>query len=297
MVEQTLVSGLELWQWQQQALKAAKTADVSPDELDWLLLEVANLDRLALRLESFKDWKQIRISLPLADLERFWQRRLHERLPVQYITGITPWRQFRIAVTSDVLIPRPETEQIIDLAAAATKNSPELQQGSWIDLGTGSGALALGLAATFTAATIYAVDYSPAALAVAAQNARNCGFADRIRFGQGSWWEALSVRGFSGMVSNPPYIPTGDLPGLQPEVLNHEPHLALDGGADGLDCIRHLVETSPNYLRSGGIWLIEMMLGQAETVTQLLQNQGSYRDIQIYQDFAGIDRFALAYRI
>ncbi len=297
MVEQTLISGLELWQWQQQALKDALAADVSPDELDWLLLEVANLDRLALRLESFKDWKQISISLPLADLARLWQRRLHDRLPVQYIAGTTPWRQFRIAVTSDVLIPRPETEQIIDIAAAAAKNCPELQQGYWVDLGTGSGVIALGLAATFTSATIYAVDYSPVALAVAVENARNNGFADRIRFIQGSWWEPLSVSGFSGMVSNPPYIPTSDLLELQPEVLNHEPHLALDGGDDGLDYIRHLVEISPGYLRSGGIWLIEMMLGQAKTVTELLQNQGSYRDIQIYPDFAGIDRFALAYRI
>ncbi len=297
MVEQTLVSGLELWQWQQQALKAAIAADVSPLELDWLLLEVASLDRLALRLESFKDWKQISLSLPFADLKRLWQRRLQDRLPVQYITGVTPWRQFRIAVTSDVLIPRPETEEIIDVAAAATQNCPELQQGHWVDLGTGSGAIALGLAATFTTATIYAVDSSPAALAVAAQNARHYGFADRIQFVQGSWWEPLSIKGFSGMVSNPPYIPTSDLPGLQPEVLNHEPHLALDGGADGLNCIRHLVETSPNYLRSGGVWLIEMMLGQAETVTKLLQNHGSYRDIQIYPDLSGIDRFALAYRI
>ncbi|MHC5727986.1 MAG: protein-(glutamine-N5) methyltransferase, release factor-specific, partial [Nostoc sp.] len=83
---------------------------------------------------------------------------------------------------------------------------------------------------------------------------------------------------------------------LQLEVVNHEPHLALDGGADGLDCIRHLIEISPRYLRSGGVWLIEMMAGQADTVRELLQNQGNYCNIQIHTDLAGIERFALAYR-
>ena len=99
------------------------------------------------------------------------------------------------------------------------------------------------------------------------------------------------------MVANPPYIPSTLVPQLQPEVAHHEPQLALDGGADGLECIRHLVETSPAYLRSGGVWLIEMMAGQAQTVTELLQNQGSYCNIEIHADLAGIERFALAYRV
>jgi release factor glutamine methyltransferase len=81
---------------------------------------------------------------------------------------------------------------------------------------------------------------------------------------------------------------------LQPEVVNHEPHLALDGGTDGLDCIRQLIEISPDYLHPGGVWLIEMMAGQADTVQRLLQQQGSYSNIQIYQDLAGIERFAVA---
>ncbi|PSB54216.1 protein-(glutamine-N5) methyltransferase, release factor-specific, partial [Chroococcidiopsis cubana CCALA 043] len=93
-----------------------------------------------------------------------------------------------------------------------------------------------------------------------------------------------------------PYIPSKLVPQLQPEVANHEPHSALDGGADGLDCIRHLIATAPIYLRSGGLWLIEMMGGQAETVSELLQQQGSYMNIQIFADLAGIERFALAYR-
>ena len=181
---------------------------------------------------------------------------------------------------------------------AASIANPLLQQGQWADLGTGSGAIALGLADVFRTATIHAVDRSPDALAIAQQNALNSGLADSIRFYQGSWWEPLeSLKGqFSGMVSNPPYIPTSTVSTLQPEVVNHEPHLALDGGADGLDCIRHLIEISPTYLRPGGVWLVEMMAGQAEAVRELLQNQGSYCNIEIHADLAGIERFAVAYK-
>jgi release factor glutamine methyltransferase len=289
-----IVSGLQLWQWRNAAIEAAIATDVPTMEVDWLLLEVAGVDRLALCLESFKNWPQIQLQLPLEKLEQLWQRRLNDRLPVQYIAGVTFWRNFQIAVSSAVLIPRPETESLVDLALAAASGV----SGHWADLGTGSGAIAIGLADVLPKATIHAVDYSLEALAIARTNANNLGFADRIKFYQGSWWEPLAfLKGqFSGMVSNPPYIPTSTLPTLQPEVVNHEPHLALDGGGDGLDCIRHLIEISPSYLRSGGVWLIEMMAGQADAVGELLQNQGSYCKIQIHADLAGIERFALAYK-
>lgn len=294
MGEKHLISGLQLWQWRNTAHQAAIATDVPPAEIDWLLLEVAGLDRLALRLESFKNWPQIQLQLPLEELDKLWQRRLNDRLPVQYIAGVTPWRNFQIVVSSAVLIPRPETECLIDLALASAASNAS---GHWADLGTGSGAIALGLADVLPA-TIHAVDFSLEALAIAQANADNLGFADRIKFYQGSWWEPLTfLKGqFSGMVSNPPYIPTSTLPTLQPEVVNHEPHLALDGGTDGLDCIRHLIEISPKYLQPGGVWLIEMMAGQADAVRKLLQNQGSYCKIQIHTDLAGIERFAVAYK-
>lgn len=298
--KESSVTGLQLWQWRNAAIQSAIATGISPAEVDWLLQEVAGLDRLALRLESFKDRNQLALELSLEDLDKLWQRRLNEHLPVQYVAGATPWRNYKIAVSNAVLIPRPETESLIDLAVAATESGtdPSLKQGHWADLGTGSGAIAIGLADVFTKAIIHAVDYSHQALLVAMANAQNLGFGERIRFYQGSWWQPLeSLKDqFSGMVSNPPYIPTNIIPTLQLEVVNHEPHLALDGGADGLDCIRHLVEISPTYLRPGGVWLIEMMAGQADTVQEMLQNQGSYCNIQIHQDFAGIERFALAYK-
>ncbi|BAZ68674.1 HemK family modification methylase [Fischerella sp. NIES-4106] len=304
MVEQQAkeISGLQLWEWRQAAIAASITADVSPVEVDWLLQEIAGLDRLALRLESFKERSHIQLQLPLEELDILWQKRLKERLPIQYIAGVTPWRQFKITVSPAVLIPRPETECLIDITVAAVAKSKEnlsLQQGHWVDLGSGSGAIAIGLADALHKATIHAVDYSSAAIAIAQINAQNAGLSDRINFYQGYWWEPLeSLKGkFSGMVSNPPYIPTSTMSTLQPEVVNHEPHMALDGGDDGLDCIRYLIKTSPSYLKSGGVWLVEMMAGQADAVREMLQNQGSYCNIEIYADLAGIDRFALAYKL
>jgi release factor glutamine methyltransferase len=296
---QPIIAGHEIWQWRQTARQQAVAADIPPDEVDWLLQEWAGLDRLALRLGSVQEKPAIALSLPWAELTQLWQKRLEARVPVQYLVGAAPWRNFRLRVSPAVLIPRPETEYLIDLVEAAVQASPiDLAQGDWADLGTGSGAIALGLADALPKAKIHAVDTSVEALAIAQQNAQRLHLDQRIQFHHGSWFQPLdSLPGqLSGMVSNPPYIPTSLVPNLQPEVARHEPWLALDGGVDGLDCIRHLVGTAPTYLRSGGIWLIEMMAGQATSVVDLLHQQGSYRDIQTYADLAGIDRFVLAHR-
>lgn len=292
------VSGLELWQWVNQAKAQARSSDIPLAEIDWLLQELAGLDRLALRLESFKDLPKIELKLSLSELAQLWQRRLQERVPVQYLTGVAHWRHFSLKVTPAVLIPRPETELLIDLAVEAVKSYGVNPKSHWVDLGTGSGAIAIGLACALTNARVYAVDCSSEALAVARLNAENLGFGSRVNFYQGLWWEPLAfLKGqVSGMVSNPPYIPSSTVLTLQPEVVRHEPHLALDGGFDGLDCIRHLVETAPDYLESGGVWLVEMMAGQAEAVADMLESHGSYGKVQIFSDLAGIDRFALAYR-
>lgn len=297
-----LISGLELWQWRNRAIKAAIASSVPITEIDWLLQDIANLDKLTLRLESFKERNKIQVSLSLDDLDQLWQKRLNEKLPIQYICGYAPWRKFRLQVSPAVLIPRPETEYLIDLAVLASTKSKikdVLQQGYWADLGTGSGAIALGLATALPDIKIYAVDVSPDAVMVAQTNAASLDLVERINFERGSWWEPLvSLAGrFSGMVSNPPYIPTSILPSLQPEVFRHEPHLALDGGVDGLDSIRSLIELSPNYLHSGGVWLIETMMGQTESVVKMLNENGQYENIETYADLAGISRFVMAYRI
>ena len=159
-----------------------------------------------------------------------------------------------------------------------------------------SGAIAIGLAKTLPLAKIYAIDTSDAALEIAQINATNLKVIDRLDFRQGNWWSSLGqLRGkVAVMLSNPPYIPSEEVLRLQPEVANHEPHLALDGGIDGLDGIRVLVDTAPEYLQPGGIWLIEMMAGQGQAVVELLEQQASYTDIEIIDDLAGLDRFVFA---
>lgn len=292
-----VVSGQELWQWSYGAKNAALKADIPTTELDWLLGELAGLDILTLRLESFKDRPKIQLQLSLEDLDRLWHRRLDERVPLQYLTGVTYWRNFALEVGTGVLIPRPETECLIDLAVAATETFPHLREGNWVDMGTGSGAIAFGLAEALTNTSLYAIDCSSEALMIARKNAIKLGLADRVTFDRGSWWQPLEhLQGqISGMVANPPYIPSAIVPTLQSEVSKHEPHLALDGGADGLDCIRYLISTAPVYLLSGGVWLVEMMAGQAQTVAEMLQAHGSYCEVQIFSDLEGVDRFAMAY--
>ncbi len=293
-----LISGEELWLWRNAAIAGAIAHNIQLREVDWLLREIAGLDSLMLRLESYREQPEIKMSLSLKDLDVLWQRRLYERLPVQYIAGVANWRQFQLQVTPDVLIPRQETELLIDLVLAATDNNQNLRNSNWADLGTGSGAISIGLADLFPSATIHAVDLSIEALEIAQKNADNLSFTSRIKFYQGSWWQPLvSLKGkFSGMISNPPYIPSNTVLILDPEVANHEPHLALDGGIDGLDYIRHLIQVSPEYLQSGGVWLIEMMAGQAEIVRDMLENNGNYCDIKIHADLAGIERFAICKR-
>ncbi len=292
-----ITSGEALWQWRQQARREAIAAAIATSEVDWLLQAVSALEPLQLKLETFKTQPTIPLAYSLEQLTLRWQQRINQRVPVQYLAGLAHWRSFTLAVSPAVLIPRPETELMIDLAIAAAQHT-DLAHGDWADLGTGSGAIALGLAEVFPAATVHAVDCSEAALAIARQNAQMAGFTNRIRFHSGSWFQPLTqLQGsLSGMVSNPPYIPTAILPGLQPEVSRHEPHLALDGGDDGLVCVRHLVACAPTYLKNGGFWLVELMAGQAIAVAGLLETDGHYQAIQIHRDLAGIERFVSATR-
>ncbi|MEO1341251.1 MAG: peptide chain release factor N(5)-glutamine methyltransferase [Cyanobacteria bacterium J06635_13] len=289
------ISGRDLSSWYQEAKQAAIASKIDPEEVDWLLQAVTSLTSLDLRLNILGERSQISSSKSLSELSKLWQQRLQERLPVQYLVETVFWRHFQLKVTPAVLIPRPETELIIDIAAKHNRITVASQ--FWVDLGTGSGAIALGLADIFPTAKIHAVDLSPDALEIAQENAQSLNLSN-ICFEQGSWWSPLSsLQGkVTGMVSNPPYIPSAQIARLDPEVAQHEPRMALDGGDDGLDDIRHLVSTAPLYLVSGGMWLVEIMIDQAAAVVELLQQQGKYYDIKVLRDLAGVDRFVLAYR-
>ncbi len=289
---------MNFWEWYDRNLLAAKQHDVPVYELDWLVLCLTSLDKLDLRLRSPNISQKITPEI-LTNLDQLWQKRICDRIPVQYLAGFVIWRDLALQVSPAVLIPRPETELIIDIVIENCKDAI-YQDGIWVDLGTGSGAIAIALAQHFlnikSLSQVHAIDCSADALVIAKTNAhRN---HQQIHFHHGSWFEPLAKLNLqskiAGIVSNPPYIPSIEVLNLQPEVTNHEPHLALNGGDDGLDAIRELVNIAPQYLISGGFWIVELMAGQASMVRSLLQANGNYTNIQIHQDYAGIDRFVSA---
>ena len=293
------ISGAALHDWRQWAIRQANENDVDVAEADWFLQGLTSLSSLSLRLGDYQSRANISCKVSIDSLTSKWKQRVGDRTPIQYLVGETPWRDLSLLVTPDVLIPRPETELIIDIAKELVKQSPireELLKGHWADLGTGSGAIAIALIRQFSGATVHAVDISEKACAIAQQNAQRNGVGDRIQFHKGSWLTPLShLKGqLSAIVSNPPYIPTQTVLTLQPEVANYEPHLALDGGRDGLDDIRAIATEGATYLTTGGLWLIELMSGQAEAVTSLLANQTHYTHIQTHQDLSGVQRFVSA---
>jgi release factor glutamine methyltransferase len=292
-------TGKSLWDWRRWAVELAIEHHIDRHEIDWMLQRVANLEPLTLRLESIGADEIVNLTMRLDRLSTLWLARVNDRTPVQYLLGTTTWRDFELVISPAVLIPRPETESIVDIAIERT--SPTSKLGIWFDLGTGSGAIAIGLAKALPNTSIYGIDCSSEALEIAQANAIRLGIQSRITFEQSDWLSSSLFEPFrhrvAVIVSNPPYIPSSDVLELQPEVVNHEPHLALDGGLDGLNSIRELIDTGAEYLEPGGMLLMEMMLGQGDAVVDLLLKQGSYQQIEVIKDLAGIDRFVIAWRI
>ncbi|MEI6428984.1 MAG: peptide chain release factor N(5)-glutamine methyltransferase [Pseudanabaena sp. ELA607] len=298
---------MDFWHWYQTAQNQAQAHHIPSHELDWLVFSCTDLDKLALRLRHRlpTDWQH---------LPALWQLRLDQRQPVQYLAGQTIWRDLQLNVAPGVLIPRPETELIIDVAisriAELAPQNPKVNYaaGDWADLGTGSGAIAIALARQLPQSQIHAVDCSDQALAIAQLNA-NHNSVPNVRFYQGHWFEPLSLfqqtglgtepratnsRALVAMIANPPYIPTAEVMTLEPEVRDHEPHLALDGGTDGLRDIRHLIATAPEYLATGALWLVEHRSEQGAAIAMMLEQSGVYEQVMIHHDLSGWDRFVSA---
>jgi release factor glutamine methyltransferase len=223
-------------------------------------------------------------------LDRFRQmvRERGQRVPAKYLTGETEFYSLKLAVCPSVLIPRPETEFLVERALDVL---PEDEAARVADLGTGSGAVAIAIAAERPQAAVVATDASAEALAVAEANAKRHEVAERIDFLRGDWFEALEAGDvLDAIVSNPPYVATAELDAAMPEVSRHEPRAALDGGADGLDALRLLVAGAHPWLAAGGWLLVEVGAGQAPAVAELATESGHYATVEVTPDFAGIDR-------
>lgn len=238
----------------------------------------------------------------MEDLYVLWKQRIEERRPFQYVVGCEHWRDLVLSVEEGVLIPRPETELIVDLVGGLVKENEELREGLWADLGTGSGALAIGIARILGPfGSVIATDLSPVAVAVASYNVQRYNLQDKIEIKLGSWFEPLkNVKGqFVGLVSNPPYIPSNHIRGLQAEVAKHEPRLALDGGPNGMDDLLHLCHGAASMLKPGGFFAFETNgKKQCKFLVDYMQKEcdGSFCDVDIVSDFAGNKRFVTGFR-
>ena len=217
------------------------------------------------------------------------------REPLQHITGVQEFWGLPFTVTPDVLIPRPETEFVVEAAAAAASETPVPVI---IDLCTGSGCVAVSLSHVLPRARIFATDRSGAALDIARHNARRNGVADKIRFLEGDLFGPLGELDLTGRVdviaANPPYVRSGDLAGLQPEVRDFEPELALIAGPEGTEVAERIIGAAPEYLRPGGSLIVEMGLGQAESLRRIIKAAGKYGPIDVLKDLAGIERVIVA---
>ncbi|TDQ78761.1 release factor glutamine methyltransferase [Dongia mobilis] len=202
-------------------------------------------------------------------------RRRADREPVSHLTGEREFWSLPFFVSRDVLDPRPDSEALI--AAVLGEVGDRGADLRILDLGTGSGCLLLTLLRELPNALGWAIDLSAAALAIAGRNAARLGLGDRVAFREGAWTAALTAADpatFDLIVSNPPYIPSGDIAGLAPEVARHEPRLALDGGMDGLEAYRGLAPLLWRHLAPDGLVALEIGLGQAESVSELMTAAG-----------------------
>ena len=206
--------------------------------------------------------------------------------PLQYLTSHQEFFKLDFELTPDVLIPRPETELIVEVGFELLKQQPAP---TLADIGTGSGCIAISLLHELPNARAVAVDLSPAALAVATKNAERHQVINRLRLVESNLFSAIDPgKRFDTIVSNPPYVPTAELTALQREV-QHEPHSALDGGADGLAFVRRLLRDAPRFLRAGGYLVFEIGIGQGETIEQLI-DQTAWELVEIRKDLQGIPR-------
>lgn len=218
------------------------------------------------------------------------------RVPVAQILGEKEFMGLTFKVTADTLVPRPDTEILVQAAVDRLRAMAGEEPLRFADIGTGSGAICLSVLHYLAGTVADTVDISPAARAVAEENAASLGLADRVTFHTGDLLQPLSGISFAAILSNPPYIPEADIAKLAPEVRLKEPHTALSGGQDGLDFYRRLAKEAPAMLVPGGFTAFEVGIHQAGDVADLLKANPLIDRTEILPDYAGIDRVVVGWR-
>jgi len=287
-----IISGEELHIWRRQQLQINPVAAAG---LDWLLEMEGKVPWRDLQASRLHPEQPLTIAQPLLQLANIWCQHIQQQKPLQYLVGRCPWRDLELQVDSTVLIPRQETELLVELALCVESELGETGLTPWADLGCGSGCIAIALARAWPQSQGWAVDISASALKLASINATIHGVAKSINWLQGNWAEPLQFQAgkWQLLISNPPYIPSAVVNQLEPLVRNNEPRLALDGGDDGLDSIKSICKLAPMLLAPGGWLLLEHHHDQSEAVLKLLRHAG-LELLEAKSDLEGTLRFAVA---
>jgi len=245
-----------------------------------------------LSLKSINTKENIHLKKNLEFLGSVWDDHLLKSCPIQYLCGITFWRDLKLKVTNKVLIPRPETELIVDIVFNIFRKKSEKL--FFAELGTGSGAISIALALAYPFSEGVATDIDQDALEIANKNFINSSKQSNLKFYCGNWWSPLeSFKGKLDLaISNPPYIPRNTYEKLPKEVKNFEPKVALLGGEDGLKHIREIIHKAPLFLKENGWLILENHFDQSEKVKQLLI-KNKFTSIEIVKDLSGIGRFTI----
>lgn len=240
------------------------------------------------RIELYVQHERILTADELARFKQLILRRIKKE-PVAYIIGCKPFMSLDFFVNQDVLIPRPETEKLVEIAVDIAKTRDETI--SVLDIGCGSGAIAISIAKYALNTSIVATDSSEKAVYTANQNAQKHGVQDKITFYQGNLFEPIpSDLKFDIIVSNPPYIQSSEINNLQIEIKDFEPIAALDGGADGLDFYRNIISHAHGFLKQNGLILLEMGAGQSKSIRNIIDSNPSFGNIKIFKDHGDIER-------
>ena len=253
---------------------------------------IGGISKSDLNLLSLNTENKLYLKKNLDHLESIWNDHLLNSSPIQYLCGFTFWRDLKLKVTNKVLIPRPETELIVDIVFNIFEKKSK--KFFFAELGTGSGAISIALALAYPLCDGMATDIDQNALEVAIRNYKNSSKQSNLKFICGNWWSPLeSFKGKLDLaISNPPYIPKDTYEKLPKEVKNFEPKVALLGGVDGLKHIREIIQNAPLFLKEKGWLILENHFDQGEKVKQLLINN-QFTSIEIVKDISGIGRFTI----